>query len=277
MAVQCFNQYEYGLPTGCEITTFAMYIYSKYTDINPNKLLEYLCVGGVAGVTDPNRCFIGHPSDGNSYEALSKTMADAVNKFFRAHGNQYIAYDKVGKNLNYFITNYIQKGKAVAIWATIGMKPSYPGTYWHTPINGNYYWPAREYCLLLTGADDSYYYLNDSMKAPCTIRYPKSLVEKRYNELGKYAVIIEAIKKPIQKLTVQQPTPNNIVPVSTAKCFTYNRDNVHNYMIKYCKKMLEILSMFLLEEIVLILFLNAYMQEVMFKIMNGITTKNITG
>ena len=55
---------------------------------------------------------------------------------------------------------------------------------------GSYYtWTAGEHCLLLTGYDKDYYYFNDPWTNART-RYSKSLVNTRYNELGKQAVVM---------------------------------------------------------------------------------------
>ena len=57
-------------------------------------------------------------------------------------------------------------------------------------VNGGYYtWIAREHCLVMTGYDNYYYYFNDPWTNART-RYSKSLVNTRYNELGKQAVVM---------------------------------------------------------------------------------------
>ena len=88
--------------------------------------------------------------------------------------------------------------KVSRLWATINMSPSFKTTTWrvnYTDENakyklGSYYtWTAGEHCLLLTGYDKNYYYFNDPWTNART-RYSKSLVNTRYNELGKQAVVM---------------------------------------------------------------------------------------
>ena len=48
--------------------------------------------------------------------------------------------------------------------------------------------------MVLTGYDATYYYLNDPMTGQLE-KYPKALVQRRYEELGCQAVVIEDQKK----------------------------------------------------------------------------------
>ncbi|MFZ2111997.1 MAG: C39 family peptidase, partial [Ruminococcus bromii] len=93
---------------------------------------------------------------------------------------------------------YVAQGQPIMVWATINMSPSFKTTTWrvnYTDENakyklGSYYtWTAGEHCLLLTGYDKDYYYFNDPWTNART-RYSKSLVNARYNELGKQAVVM---------------------------------------------------------------------------------------
>jgi len=235
MNVIFFNQYELGLPTGCEITTAAMLV-SQYYKTNPLELLSYLKTGGILG-NDPNRIFIGNPNSSNGYGCYSTPIAEAINKFFLNHGVKYQSIAKTGYSLDYFVMNYIKKGKAVAIWATMNMVQS--------AIRGN--WIAHEHCLLLTGSDALYYYLNDPMQG--RVRYPKGLVQQRYEELGKHAVVIEISQnivptvncktkiKPLAPKTNFNVKSNYKSPSSQTNnnCFNYDRNKALNYMEKYAE------------------------------------------
>lgn len=103
-----------------------------------------------------------------------------------------------GKSLEYLSGKYVAQGQPIMVWATINMSPSFKTTTWrvnYTDENakyklGSYYtWTAGEHCLLLTGYDKDYYYFNDPWTNART-RYSKSLVNTRYNELGKQAVVM---------------------------------------------------------------------------------------
>ena len=71
----------------------------------------------------------------------------------------------------------------------MNMVETYKSSTWFTS-RGWYTWTACEHCLVLTGYDSTYYYFNDPLNANGRVKYKKSLVNKRYTELGKQAVVV---------------------------------------------------------------------------------------
>ena len=57
-------------------------------------------------------------------------------------------------------------------------------------IGDTYTWISGEHCLVLVGYDKDKYYFNDPYKNHGLIGYQKSLVEKRFEELGKQSLVI---------------------------------------------------------------------------------------
>ena len=123
-------------------------------------------------------------------------MAKCMNKYLS--DKSYKAVEISGKSLEYLSGKYVAQGQPIMVWATINMSPSFKTTTWrvnYTDENakyklGSYYtWTAGEHCLLLTGYDKDYYYFNDPWTNART-RYSKILVNTRYNELGKQAVVM---------------------------------------------------------------------------------------
>lgn len=145
---------------------------------------------------DPNCAFVGTPYSSNSYGAYAPIMVKCMNKYLS--DKSYKAVEISGKSLEYLSGKYVAQGQPIMVWATINMSPSFKTTTWrvnYTDENakyklGSYYtWTAGEHCLLLTGYDKDYYYFNDPWTNART-RYSKSLVNTRYNELGKQAVVM---------------------------------------------------------------------------------------
>ena len=59
------------------------------------------------------------------------------------------------------------------------------------PEDGSLFtWLANEHCLVLTGYDESSYYLNDPSGGGASVSYPKALVEARYNDFSSQALVI---------------------------------------------------------------------------------------
>ena len=191
------------LPTGCETCSAVMLLnYYGYniseTSFADKYLIKRPLGYGKYGLEgpDPNCAFIGSPYTTNSFGAYAPVMAKSMNSYLAK--KSYKAVSVSGKSLEYLAGKYIAQGQPVMVWATIYMTASYKTTTWrvnYTDENArykkgsSYTWLANEHCLLLTGYDSSYYYFNDPW-TNSRIAYSKSIVNTRYNELGKQAVVM---------------------------------------------------------------------------------------
>lgn len=70
------------------------------------------------------------------------------------------------------------------------MKPPKEGNRWTLEDGTQFQWLAGEHCLVLVGADEDYYYFNDPDYGDEVIGYEKELVQQRYDELGRQAIVI---------------------------------------------------------------------------------------
>ena len=191
------------LPTGCETCSATMLLNFYGYKISETTFADKYLVKKPFGYSngsytgpDPNSAFVGTPYSSNSYGAYAPIMAKCMNKYLS--DKSYKAVEISGKSLEYLSGKYVAQGQPIMIWATINMLPSFKTTTWrvnYTDENakyklGSYYtWTAGEHCLLLTGYDKDYYYFNDPWTNART-RYSKSVVNSRYAELGKQAVIM---------------------------------------------------------------------------------------
>ena len=191
------------LPTGCETCSATMLLKHYGYNISETTFADKYLVKKPFGYSngsytgpDPNCAFVGTPYSSNSYGAYAPIMVKCMNKYLS--DKSYKAVEISGKSLEYLSGKYVAQGQPIMVWATINMSPSFKTTTWrvnYTDENakyklGSYYtWTAGEHCLLLTGYDKDYYYFNDPWTNART-RYSKSLVNTRYNELGKQAVVM---------------------------------------------------------------------------------------
>lgn len=191
------------LPTGCETCSATMLLNFYGYKISETTFADKYLVKKPFGYSngsytgpDPNCAFVGTPYSSNSYGAYAPIMAKCMNKYLS--DKSYKAVEISGKSLEYLSGKYVAQGQPIMVWATINMSPSFKTTTWrvnYTDENakyklGSYYtWTAGEHCLLLTGYDKDYYYFNDPWTNTRT-RYSKSLVNTRYNELGKQVVVM---------------------------------------------------------------------------------------
>ena len=191
------------LPTGCETCSATMLLKHYGYNISETTFADKYLVKKPFGYSngsytgpDPNCAFVGTPYSSNSYGAYAPIMVKCMNKYLS--DKSYKAVEISGKSLEYLSGKYVAQGQPIMVWATINMSPSFKTTTWrvnYTDENakyklGSYYtWTAGEHCLLLTGYDKDYYYFNDPWTNTRT-RYSKSLVNTRYNELGKQVVVM---------------------------------------------------------------------------------------
>ena len=191
------------LPTGCETCSATMLLNFYGYKISETTFADKYLVKKPFGYSngsytgpDPNCAFVGTPYSSNSYGAYAPIMAKCMNKYLS--NKSYKAVEISGKSLEYLSGKYVAQGQPIMIWATINMSPSFKTTTWrvnYTDENakyklGSYYtWIAGEHCLVMTGYDNYYYYFNDPWTNART-RYSKSVVNSRYAELGKQAVVM---------------------------------------------------------------------------------------
>ena len=89
------------------------------------------------------------------------------------------------------LTDYIDKGIPVAVWASINMVNVDNGRQWVIPETGQLFtWKRHEHCLVLVGYDAEYYYMNDPYQSKGLVAYKRSVVEARYAQMGYQAVVI---------------------------------------------------------------------------------------
>lgn len=192
--VPYINQSDY-YPTGCEVVSATMMLHYYGYEISVDKYIDkYLDMStieskdGILIAEDPNNYFIGDPRSPYSYGCFAPVIVKSMNKILDG-GKK--AENITGTSLEAIAEKYVNKGIPVLIWATIEMEPTPEGTDWLLKNNGRrYHWIGGEHCLVLVGYDESSYYFNDPYENNGLVAYNKEVVEKRYGDLGKQAVVI---------------------------------------------------------------------------------------
>ncbi len=184
-----------GYPTGCESASAVMLLrdagYDTSIDTFIDKALDigylYTSSSKLYG-PHPNEAFIGDPRSSSGFGCYAPVITKALNKLL-ANGDT--AVNLTGTPLSQLLTEYIDKGQPVAVWATINMVESTPGRQWYLTSDGSLFtWKRSEHCLVLVGYDENYYYMNDPYKGNGLKAYARSTVENRYTYMGSQAVII---------------------------------------------------------------------------------------
>lgn len=174
------------LPTGCEVTSLANVLRYLGYDIDKLTLADTYLPKGEIGKTHPNDAFIGNPRSESSYGAYAPVIVETANNYFASIEAKHGVYNVSNTELHDLL-KYVNDGYPVIIWATMNMEEGYYSTKWNLD-NGEFQWYAKEHCLALVGYTKEGYIFADPLVG-LTI-YDKEVVEWRYDELGKQAVVI---------------------------------------------------------------------------------------
>lgn len=188
------------VPTGCEAVSTVTVLQHLGIKITIDEFIEsflpcqgfYRMNGALYG-PDPNEFFAGNPYEKNSLGCYPNVILKALREMKNSAypGMENLNFRNVsGTDLETLITQYIKNQQPVILWVTIDMKESYKGMKYYLEDNNLYTWTAQEHCVVLCGFDETTYHFMDPLANGKIVNYPKELVEKRYNEIGKNAVVV---------------------------------------------------------------------------------------
>ena len=152
---------------------------------------NYLAKGN-PGQVNPNEAFVGNPRNEKfSFGANAPVLVNAAEKYYKKHlPEENITVENLtGSNFSDLL-NYVIGGYPVMIWGTINLLEPYVSVTWE--INDEeIQWLAQFHCMVLVGFDinKNIYYIADPLREGIT-EYDMPLLEKRYEQLGKQAVVI---------------------------------------------------------------------------------------
>lgn len=199
-------------PTGCESVSTVMACQYAGISITPDTFIDrylprasFTYENGKAIGYHPNDYFMGNPYTNNGFGCYAPCIEKAVNKFLPAG---YTMVNITGKSLSSLCKTYLDKGIPVVTWATMYMVAPGKGASWILRDSGKtYQWKSHEHCLVLTGYDSRYYFFNDPLQGK--VKYEKSLVETRYQQMGSQSLVIyqdpESVPTPSP---TPKPTPS---------------------------------------------------------------------
>ncbi len=184
-----------GYPTGCESASAVMLLRDAGYDITIDTFIdEALDIGWLSWENGklygphPSEAFIGDPRSSSGYGCYAPVILEALGDIL-TDGDT--ALDLTGTDLDTLCSRYIDRGKPVAVWATINMVESTPGTQWTIRSTGeSFTWKRSEHCLVLVGYDADYYYLNDPYKGNGLMAYDRDVFEDRFEYMGSQSVVI---------------------------------------------------------------------------------------
>lgn len=181
-------------PTGCESVAAVMALRyagesTSVADFIDNHLpcsQEFYWYESKFYGPSPYEYFLGDPRSENSYGCMAPVIEKALISFLSS--NERVV-NTTGQTLDELCETYIDNDTPVIVWASINMVAIKDGREWILPDGSTYTWPSNEHCLLLVGYDADRYYFNDPYTGRVT-SYARSIVEQRYEQLGKQSLVV---------------------------------------------------------------------------------------
>ena len=189
------------LSAGCEITSTAIALNYEGIEVSKMDLLSYLPIMEYPDKNDrwesPENVFVGNPKL-TYYGCYSPVIVKTINNYFEDEEiTSHEIIDLSGSSIEELCTQ-IDEFHPVIIWATISMKESYTGrSFWKLQDGSIFHWRSREHCVVLIGydLDKKTVIISDPYDKRGTVEYDIELVQKRYEEMGEQALVIQKIPK----------------------------------------------------------------------------------
>lgn len=183
-------------PSGCEMVSSTMLLQYYGYSITVEELIDdyldkqdFYREDGILYGADPYKAFAGDPRDFWSCGCYAPVVEKTLNRVLSENQE---AVDTTGTSLK-DLEEYIDAQTPVLVWVSIDMQSTYPGDEWIAVDSGRtVQWISQEHCMVLVGYDEDNYYFNDPYESNGLVSYSKSLVEKRFQELGYQSVVIQS-------------------------------------------------------------------------------------
>lgn len=183
-------------PSGCEMVSSAMVLQYYGYSVTAEELIDvyldkedFYWEDDILYGADPYKAFAGDPRDSWSCGCYAPVVEKTLN---RVLSGKQKAVDTTGTSLK-DLEKHIDTQDPVLVWASINMEPTCPGNEWIAVDSGRTVrWVSPEHCMVLVGYDEDKYYFNDPYESNGLVSYSKSLVEKRFQELGYQSVVIQS-------------------------------------------------------------------------------------
>lgn len=190
--VPYISQQDY--PTGCESISAVMLLRYWGVDISVDEFIDgYLECGETRWENSqligpsPYDKFVGNPRESSGYGCYAPVIEKAYRNLLTNHQIQTLS----GGDLEEVAIRYLDREIPVLIWATIDLENAYPTDEWINEANGStVQWLANEHCMVLVGYDNDMYYCNDPYNDNGVQGYPRTLLEDRFRQMGRQALVI---------------------------------------------------------------------------------------
>lgn len=186
------------LPNGCEITSLTsalnFYGYKADKEVLSDEFLAkrpFYRSGGKLYAPHPDDAFSGDPRSPSGFYVFAPPVVDAGNKYVESVGGTHEVMDITGSSRE-DILSYVEQGKPVVIWVTLGLNPPNFNYHWYIDDTDEYYEAVLNlHCVVINGIKGEEFYVMDPLEG--NVFYEVEAFLDSYESLGSRAIIIEEI------------------------------------------------------------------------------------
>lgn len=172
-------------PTGCESTALTILLRYYGINVSVDSVVSNLSKGGYLYYKDnvryggnPEKQFVGDPTDPLSFGAYEGPIIEVANKFktgiISGRGSSFDT-----------VLGIVKQGRPVMVWTTINLLEPYVVASWIYDATGEkMVWYAHEHAVVIVGFSNKYVIVSDPYTGTIK-KQSRGLFESRYNSLGK--------------------------------------------------------------------------------------------
>lgn len=168
------------LPAGCEVTSLTMALQYKGIKVDKLTLAKKM---PYTHTLDPNKGYVGSPYNNSGYTINPVKLQELAK-----------AYRPQSANLTGASTGTIEKevraGNPVLVWYTIGYVDVRNLNHYKYQNGHKYWWPQPLHCIVVTGASNTSFYINDPLNGNKNHAITKARFAKIYIDMGKRALVV---------------------------------------------------------------------------------------
>lgn len=186
--VMLLNQYDVGLPTGCESVSLKILLAYYGIDVSLEEITSKLrkseiphMEGGILYGGDPDLEFIGDPHQHDAYGVYAKPILTVGKEYL---SNLRYVENKTLKD----ILNIVKDNHPVIVWNSTNMSIPYISDSWIDKRTGKRInWLKNEHALVIIGYTPASIIVSDPLTG--SIRYlDRKLFQSRYDIMGRKAI-----------------------------------------------------------------------------------------
>lgn len=174
------------LPTGCEITALTIVLNYLGYDVDKLTLADNFLDKGRVGETSPYKAFVGNPRDEDACGAFAPVIVNSAKRYLYSENSDMNVYNVTGADYSELV-DYVDNGHPVLVWETMWMAKPHIAAEWN--VDGEtIVWKSHEHAMVLIGYTADTYIMADPLRG--IYEYDKEVVEERYKDMGRQAIVI---------------------------------------------------------------------------------------